>query len=81
MLEELLGSRELRKPSTSCTACDSACRALVRTGEEIFFRSLWTVAKADCAAVRFPAVSALPSVVMSVESCVPEVVPVTFKRF
>ena len=67
--EELLVEfNELSNPSTNCMDWDAAFSSTTRDGEAAFFRSLRTVAKADCAVARSSELSALPSAVRSVES-------------
>src|SRR5580704_3547731 len=63
----LFAFRVLRRLPTSCSACDAALVSFASRGELLFFRSLCTVANAELAAVKSPAVSALPSVFKSVE--------------
>ncbi len=66
--DEVLEFNELSSSCTNCSDWDAALVSTVREGDAELFRSLLTVAKADCAVDRSPEVSALPSAVISVES-------------
>jgi hypothetical protein len=66
--EELLEFTVLSSSWTNCSDWDATFVSSVCDGEAAFFKSLWTVAKADWALDIFPELSAPPSAVRSVES-------------
>ena len=73
VVELLLELESVSRSSTHCTVCATAPSAFVTACEGVVFKSLCTVAKADCAVERSPEPMALPNAVISVDNC--EVVP------
>lgn len=68
VVEGVLASARLSRSSTHCTVWATAAVALAIACEGVVFRSLETVAKADCAFARLPELMALPNAVISVEN-------------
>ena len=80
--EELLGLAESSRSLTQPSTWAMAAVAFAMAWDGVLFRSVWTVANADWAADRSPELSAVPSAVISVESCVlVEELPLMFVRF
>jgi hypothetical protein len=67
--EELLEADRFSRSSTHCTVCVAAVSASVTACDGDVFRSLCSVAKADCAVDRSPDPIAVPNAFKSVENC------------
>jgi len=81
-VEELLGSAESSRSFTQPSTWAIAAVAFAMDCDGALFISAWTVANADWAADKLPALSAVPSAVISVVSCVlAEELPLIFVRF
>lgn len=81
-VEDALEFNVLSRSWTNCSDWVAALLSTIRDGDAELAKSLLTVAKADCAVERSPEVSALPSAVISVESCelLDELLPLAVTR-
>jgi hypothetical protein len=69
VVELLFELESVSRSSTHCTVCATALSAFVIACEGVAFKSLCTVAKADCAVDRSPEPMADPNAVISVDNC------------